>query len=95
MPGKATGTVRGVTQPHAGEARIEVADRWMLCYAQVRLRMEAGRGLDFICFEIFAWDRLASLMYAATAMSMWRNDINCKYMSLFPLDNLACKGGVT
>ena len=67
MPGKATGTVRGVTQPQTGEARIEVTDRWMPCYVQVQLRTESGRGLNFIYFEIFAWDRLASWMYAATA----------------------------
>ena len=40
-----------------------VTDRRMPCYAQVQLRTEA----DFICFEIFAWDQLASRMYAATA----------------------------
>ena len=25
-------------------------------------------------------------------MSVWRNDIKCKYMYMFPLKNLACKG---
>ena len=31
-----------------------VTDRWLPCYVQMRLCTEAGRGLDFICFEIFA-----------------------------------------
>ena len=29
-----------------------VTDRWMSCYTQVRLCTEAGKGLDFVCFEI-------------------------------------------
>ena len=32
------------------------------------------------------------LVSTACAMAMWRNDIKCKYMFLFPLKNLADKG---
>ena len=30
--------------------------------------------------------------YCTCVKSMWRNDIKCKYMFMFPLKNLACKG---
>ena len=50
-----------VSPPHSHVA-------WqMLCYAQVRLRTEAGRvSISFVYWN-FALDRLASRMYAATA----------------------------
>ena len=44
-----------------------VTDRRVPCCVQVRLRTEAGKGLDFVYFEIFTWDRLASRIYAAAA----------------------------
>ena len=34
------------------------------------------------------WGRILS----TCVKSMWRNDIKCKYMSMFPLQNLARKG---
>ena len=52
VPGKATGTVRGTTQLHTGEARTEVTDRRIPCYAQVRLHTEAGRVTISFAIEI-------------------------------------------
>ena len=54
-------------QLSTGEARIAVTSGRKPQMAQVWLRTEAGICRKFLCFEIFAWDRLASRIYAATA----------------------------
>ena len=58
-----------------GEARIEVTSRRKPRIAQVRLHTRAGSSHKFLCFEMFAWDQLASRIYAATAttylMKFW------------------------
>ena len=51
-----------------------VTDWWMPSYARVRLHTEAGRVSIMFVYRNFAWDRLASRMYAATATPFhtWR-----------------------
>ena len=66
MPGKATGTVRvRFTSEHErGENLSERQVDMVLCAGAAARRAE--RGLNFIVSN-FAWDRLASRLYAATA----------------------------
>ena len=47
-----------------------MASGWKPRTAQVRLHTEAESSRKFLCFEIFAWDRLASRIYAATYMKI-------------------------
>ena len=66
------------SHPHTSEARIEVNDRQIPCSAQVRMHTEAGN---------FAWDRLASRMYAATAtMFLMKKRIGSIYAIIFELN---------
>ena len=37
-------------------------------------------------------DHIITAPDCTCVMSVWRNDITCKYMFMFPLKNLACKG---
>ena len=58
-----------------GEARIKVTSRWKPRNTQVQLHTRAESSRKFLCFEMFAWDQLASRIYAATAttclMKFW------------------------
>ena len=80
MPEKATGTVHGVTQPHTGEARIEVTDWRMPCYAQVRLRTEAG-SLNFICLLEFRLGSAGEPNVCSHCYNVLHEEIN--YVSVF------------
>ena len=74
MPGKATGTVRvRFTSEHErGENRSERQVDMVLCAGAAARRAE--KGLNFIVWN-FAWDRLASRLYAATATTfLMKND---------------------
>ena len=68
LPGMANGYIKWMMTFHWwGENSSEDPGREPATMAQVRLRTENGFGRKILCCEIFAWDRLASQMYAAKA----------------------------
>ena len=49
----------------------------------------ASHDIDYVEYvgPGLTWGRILS----TCVISMWSNDIKCKYMFMFPLNNLACK----
>ena len=62
------------------------------CWCPGSLRWQNISNNDTVFIEYvgpsFTWGRILS----TGVKSMWMNDIKCKYMFMFPLKNLPCKG---
>ena len=60
------------------------------CPSYLRRQDISSHDVDHVDYvgSCLIWGRIST----TCVVSMWRNDIKCEYMFIFPLKNLACKG---
>ena len=59
------------------------------CPGSLRCQDISSHDIDYI---EYVGPRIRGSVLSTCVKSMWSNDINCKYMFMFPLKNLALKG---
>ena len=66
---------------------------WCWCPGFLRRQDISSHDIEYywpyrVCRSYLIW----GIILSTCVISMWRNDIKCKYMFMFTLKNLACKG---